>query len=86
VGGFAQVHPQIKTETVQVISDAAGKTNLYAPQRRRIKSHPAVETIFTRQAGTAAHRGQVKAVFAFAAAALPTILLKTFWLPNGKIS
>src|SRR5579871_4924075 len=71
VSGLAQVHAQVETKAVQVISNAAGKANLHSPHGRGIESHPAVEAVFTREAGAAAHRRQVKAIFAFAAAALP---------------
>src|ERR1051325_4056880 len=72
-GRFAQVHSQIETKAVQIISNAAGKPNLHAPQRRGIKSNPAIEAVFTREAGTAADRRQVKCVFALALSALPFV-------------
>src|SRR5579864_4424108 len=71
VSGLAQVHSQIETKAVQVISNAAGEANLHAPHGRGIESHPAVEAVFAGQAGTATDGRQVKAVFALAAAALP---------------
>jgi hypothetical protein len=70
VGCLAQVHPQVEAEAIQVVCGAAGKTKLYTPQRRGIKSHPAIEAVFARQAGTAGDCRQIKTIFAFAISAL----------------
>ena len=69
-GRLAQIHPQVEAKAVQVIGNAAGKAKLHAPQWCRIKSHPAIEAVFARQAGPAADRRLIKCVLAFARSAL----------------